>query len=300
MINEKIKIGQLELGNRLVMPPMATWKNDAIDQLVDYYQERAGKIGLIIMEFAYVSIEGRTREGQISIAEDSDIERLKRIVNAVHAKGTTKIFAQINHAGIKSRYEVGDQQDIQRIIQAFSQAALRAKKAGFDGVEVHASHGYLLNQFYSPLENHRKDEYSSETIENRTRLTKEVIEAVRKEVGNDYPISVRFGGCDYEEGGSTIEDASIAAPIYEKAGANLISVSGGMNGFMRKDNTNPGWFSDLSTAVKKVVSVPVLLTGGITTQAQANQLISQQAADLIGVGRPLLKEVDSVIHEFLG
>lgn len=291
-LEDRIRVNSLELSNRLVMPPMATWKlgDDGIPQeLMDYYAARAGKLGLIITEFAYVSQEGMSRPGQLSLSRDEDIPEMAKLTGSIHEKGNTRVFAQINHAGAAAGYEVKGQDDIFRIIKAFADAALRAKKAGFDGVEIHAAHGYLLNQFYSPLANHRDDAYSGKTLEGRTRLSREVIEAVRTAVGNDFPISIRFGACDYQEGGSTIEESGLAARIYEAAGADMISVSGGMNGFMIKGVTTPGWFSDLSANIKKNVSIPVLLTGGIVTRETVDELLTQEKADLIGIGRPILK-----------
>lgn len=302
-IKDKIKVGTLTLENRFVMPPMATWKQSEDgsipNALVQYYADRAGKIGLIVMEFAYVSEEGKTRPGQLSIARDADISELKKIADAVHAKSTTKIFAQINHAGAAAGYEVKGQEDIERIIKAFADAAIRAQKAGFDGVEIHAAHGYLLNQFYSPLVNHRDDCYSAASMESRTRLTVEVIQAVRKAVGKDYPLSLRFGACDYAEGGSKVKEVGEAARIYENAGVDMLSISGGMNGFMIKGVSTPGWFSELSWEAKKAVKIPVLLTGGITTKKVAEELLANGKADLIGVGRPLLKDPTEAISNFL-
>ncbi|MCD8014678.1 MAG: NADH:flavin oxidoreductase [Lachnospiraceae bacterium] len=300
-LEDRINIGTLELNNRLVMPPMATWKmngNGIPQDLIDYYAARAGRIGLIVTEFAYISPEGMTRAGQLSLSRNEDIPEMAKLAAAIHTKGRTKIFAQINHAGAAAGYEVKGSDDIQRIIKAFADAAVRVKKAGFDGVEIHAAHGYLLNQFYSPLTNHRKDAYSADTLEGRTRLSKEVVEAVRAAVGNGFPISIRFGSCDYQEGGSTIEEAGIAARIYETAGADMISVTGGMNGFMVKGVSTPGWFSPLSAEVRKNVGIPVLLTGGIRTRETADELLQRGAADLIGIGRPILKS-DAYINEIL-
>lgn len=301
-INDPIKFKNLELANRLVMPPMATWKKseDGVipEELVEYYRERAGKMGLITLEYAYITEEGKSSTSQLSIASDSDIAELKKIVDAVHGEGTTKIIAQINHGGIASDYEVGDKDDVGRITKAFVDAALRTIEAGFDGVEIHAAHGYLLNQFYSPLANKRNDEYSAETIENRIRFAKEVVCAVRAAVGPDYFVSLRLGGCDYQEGGSTVKDAVEAVSILEAAGIDMISITGGMNGYRIEGVNTPGWFSDMSEAVKKAVSIPVLVTGGITTKDVADEILSSQKADLIGVGRAILADA-SVIDELL-
>ena len=180
------------------------------------------------------------------------------------------------------------QDGIRQIVREFAQAACRARAAGFDGAEIHSAHAYLLNQFYSPLTNHRTDAYGG-TLENRVRFHLEVIQAVREAVGQDFILSLRLGGCDYMEGGSTISDAVQASKLFEEAGIDVISLSGGMCRYTRKDHKEPGYFSDMSSAVKKAVSIPVLLTGGVKTAEDAERLLEEGSADLIGVGRSLLK-----------
>ena len=292
VLNSSIKVGNMELANRLVQAPMATWLSQSgtvTNDMINYYRERAGKVGLIVLEYAYISPEGRAGENQLSIADDADIIGLKRLVEAIHEQGTTHVFAQINHAGSAGGYEVQGQQDIDRIVSKFAAAACRAKSVGFDGVEIHAAHGYLLNQFYSPLTNHRTGKYGGDTLVGRTRLTAEVIQAVRKAVGTKYPLSVRFGACDYMPGGSTIEEAPGAASLYEQCGVDMISVSGGLNGFTVKGDNRPGYFRELSSAIRQNVSVPVMVTGGIWTVNDAEEILTNQAADMIGVGRPILR-----------
>ena len=296
-ITDSIKIKDLELNTRIVMPPMATSKSqDGMigDDMVEYYRLRAENplVSLIITEHSYIAKEGIANPRQVSISSDEDIEQLKKIVNAVHGAGK-KIFAQINHAGKvgKNPYELLDvdtmsKDDIDRIRTLFVDAAVRAYKAGYDGVEVHSAHSYLLNQFYSPLTNHRTDEYSAENIENRIRLHKEILEEIHEKLP-DYPVSLRLGGCDYMEGGSTIEDA-VEASMQLESLIDLLSITGGMCIYQRKDNKDPGYFSDMSSAVKAKVSVPVLLTGGIKTTEDAERLLNEGAADLIGIGRALL------------
>ena len=312
MINTPININSTQLRNRIVMPPMATGKTSdgkPTDELIDYYVDRSVATALIIMEHSYVSYEGQASEKQLSMADDKVIDQYKKLTEAVHRNGAS-IIAQINHAGAmgcSSQHELLSSSDvtisrtgrtakemtkvdIDRIIEQFVEAAKRSDKAGFDGVEIHAAHGYLLNQFYSPLINHRTDDYSGSTIIGRTRLQKEIIEAVRAEVRTDFIISIRFGACDYMEGGSEVKDVSEASKIFEKSGADMISISGGLNGFMIKGNNTPGWFSELSTYAKNSVGIPVLLTGGITTADQAEKLLKTNAADLIGVGRAMSQD----------
>lgn len=233
-LDKSISINGLTLKNRLVMPPMATSSandGEVSQRILDYYDKKTkgGYIGLVITEHSYIDIQGMANPKQMSVAKDSDIKGLKQLVNIIHNNGS-KAFAQINHAGSMARgtglptvsasntipitmkesnIEIPEElskEQIQYIVKRFADAARRVKLAGFDGVEIHSAHAYLLNQFYSPITNHRTDEYTGTTLEGRLRIHKEVIEAVRSEVGEDFPIALRLGGCDYMAGGSTIED----------------------------------------------------------------------------------------------
>ena len=317
LLNTPIKIGTLELKNRLVMPPMATAKSDdegrVTAPLCDYYDEKSagGYIGLIITEHSYISIEGKASKGQLSIAEDSDIMGLERLTATIHKNGS-KVIAQLNHAGAAANSQITGRpvlgasevqmpkfpqvpaamtaQDIQKVVADFAAAALRAKKAGFDGVEIHSAHGYLLNQFYSPLTNKRKDAYGADTMSNRLRLHTEVIKAVREAVGQDYPLALRLGACDYMEGGSTLQDGAEAAKLLTQAGIDLLDISGGFCGYVRPDVKEQGYFQELTQAIKAAVEIPVILTGGITEGAAAEKLLEEGKADLIGVGRAILKD----------
>ena len=314
MLRDTVTINSLVLRNRVVMPPMATGKADhgmPDDDLAAYYAARAGATALIIVEHAYISPEGMAHDTQLSMADDSVIPAYRKLTEAIRSRGAA-VFAQINHAGAKARdsglpaispsgVPLGadapapqemTMADIERVKACFVSAALRAKEAGFDGVEIHSAHGYLLNQFYSPLTNHRTDAYSGQTLAGRTRLHVEVLQAVRAAVGPDYPVAIRFGACDYLEGGSQIEDIPEASRIFAEAGADLLDISGGLGGYVIKGRTQPGWFDELSRPAKESVQIPVLLTGGITTGAEAEKLLQENAADLIGVGRAMLKTAD--------
>ena len=314
---DPITIRHLTLSNRLVMPPMATAKADengcVTDAVCSYYWERAkySKIGLIITEHSYIHLQGKAHSGQTSLASDDVIPSLRRLTDGIHREGV-RVFAQLSHAGTAALSEMTGQppvgpspichpkqqkelpaemtrQQIRQVTEWFAQAALRAKEAGFDGVELHSAHGYLLNQFFSPLANQRSDEYGPQSVENRTRIHREVIQAARQAVGGDFPIGLRLGGCDYEAGGSTVEDCVEACRIFEKSGVDLLHLTGGMNGFVRPGHREPGYFRDLSVPVKQAVRVPVLLTGGVTTLDQAETLLGEDCADLIGVGRAIFK-----------
>jgi 2,4-dienoyl-CoA reductase-like NADH-dependent reductase (Old Yellow Enzyme family) len=315
---DSITINNLAIANRLVMPPMATTKasdNDGVtDEACAYYHERAkySKIGLIITEHSYIHPQGKAHPGQMSIATDEMIPGFQKLTDCIHQEGV-KVFAQISHAGSASKSNVTGHppiapsaiyhprhkeempmemtvQQIHQVTACFAEAALRAKKAGFDGVEIHSAHGYLLNQFFSPLTNQRNDEYGPQSVENRTRFHCEVIRAVRAVVGEDYPIAIRLGGCDYGDGGSTVEDCVEACKIFEKCGVDLLDLSGGMNGYIRPGHSEPGYFRDMSVPVKQAVKIPVLLTGGVTTLTQAEVLLAEGCADMIGVGRAVFKD----------
>jgi len=308
---------KLKLHNRLVMPPMATAKADEngniTDAILDYYNEKSqgGYISLIILEHSYIDANGRVRDRQISASDDSVIEPLKRLTDMVHGNGS-KIAMQINHAGSATLKSVGlgivgpsavphptaktvpsslNIPQIHKIIDEFQASAVRAQKAGFDAVEIHSAHGYLLNQFYSPLTNLRTDEYGG-NLHNRIRIHLEIIKAIRHAVGPDFPILLRFGGCDYMPGGSTVADSVSAAFEFEKAGVDILDISGGFCGYINPNSAKAGYFSDVSSPVKLAISIPVILTGGITTAQQAEDLLSCGAADLIGVGRAIMSDSD--------
>ncbi len=310
-----IKAGSLNLSNRLVMPPMATSKAESdgkVSQaILDYYAEKSqgGYLSLIIIEHSFIALEGKASPQQLSIAEDSVIPNLQKLAQVIQGNGS-KCMMQLNHAGSATSEEctgmtpVGPSavpnprrggiphelthDEIKGVINAFKAAAHRAKDAGFDGVEIHSAHGYLLNQFFSPLTNKRTDEYGGDVFQ-RIRIHLQVIEAVRSEVGEEYPILLRLGASDFAEGGATIEDSLIAAQEFEKAGVNILDISGGFSGYSVPGLTGQGYFSPLSEAIKKVVSIPVILTGGITEAQAAEKLLAEGKADLIGVGRALLQ-----------
>lgn len=316
LLLEPMQIGSLTLANRLVMPPMATAKAEpdgkVSQAMLDYYEEksRGGYISLIIIEHSFISPEGKAHNNQLSVAEDSVIRGLQELAAIIHHNGP-KAVMEINHAGCQTNEEVTGrlvvgpsavanprygnipneltQSEIAQIVQAFGDAAVRVKKAGFDGVEIHAAHGYLLNQFLSSLTNQRQDEYGGSLL-NRIRIHLEVIAAVRNAVGPDFPLLMRLGAADYMDGGTTIVDSQIAAREFEKAGLDMLDISGGFCGYIVPGLSGQGFFAPLSKAIKKVVSIPVILTGGITEAQAAEELLAEGKADLIGVGRAILKD----------
>lgn len=318
MYDQPLAVGGLKLKNRLVMVPVATRKADASGRvtqaLCDHYAARArgGYLGLVECGHHFVCEEGRATAHQASIAHNRDVEGLKREAATVHDQGTP-VFVQLSHAGSAADEKLTGAQalapsavtcpgakvghpfprpmsadDIARIPEYFSAAARRAYAAGFDGIEIHAAHGYLLDQFLSPLTNLRQDAYGG-SLENRARLLLEVLSAVRAELPAGYPVSVRLGGCDYLPGGNTIDDAVALARMVEAAGASLVSVSGGMCYYGRPGHEDtPGWFADSAAPIRAAVGVPVLLAGGIKTGTAAEALLERGACDLAGIGRAIL------------
>ena len=326
LLGSPVEAGSVTLRNRIAMVPMATGKatpeGDVTPELAEHYAARArhSTLGLVESEHHFVCADGQAKLGQPSVSRDEDVDGLARECAAVHEFDTPFIM-QISHAGsAASRDAIGVQAiapsavtcpgakvghplpremsvaDIERVTEAFAAAAARARRAGFDGVEVHAAHGYLLDEFLSPLTNRREDEYGGD-LAGRMRIILEVVRAVRSELGSGQVLSVRLGACDYMDGGTTADEGAACAVEAVRAGADLISVSGGMCYYSRRDTLEPGWFSDTSTVVRAALreeglDAPVILAGGIRKLEDAEHLLEQDACDIVGIGRPFLNNPD--------
>ena len=328
-LTDSLRIRDTYLTNRLVMAPMATHLctvyGRVTDDLCAYVAARVedGVLGCVITEHACVSPEGRHIARQLDISDDRAVPGLARLARAIHARqdgsaSGTVALCQISHAGsiaqpadpsggvlgpsalvhpgggrhgtpgVIARAMTID--DIRRVVGCFAAAARRAMAAGFDGVEIHAAHGYLLDQFLSPLTNQRRDAYGAGSVEDRARLTCEVTAAVREAVGERGVVAVRIGACDYAPGGTTIEDGVQVARLVAQAGADLIDVSGGMFNFSRHALRPPAYFRDASAPVREAVRVPVLTAGGIRTAREADALLAAGACDLVGVGKAFMRD----------
>jgi 2,4-dienoyl-CoA reductase-like NADH-dependent reductase (Old Yellow Enzyme family) len=177
---------------------------------------------------------------------------------------------------------------LKEVVEAFGEAAGRARLAGFDAVEIHAAHGFLLSQFLSPLTNRRTDGYGG-PVEHRARLHREVLAAVRERVGAGFPVFVRLGAHDETPGGLEVGEACYVAGCLAENSANLVDVSGGLQG-SRGVGKAPGYFVEYAAAIKATVGVPVLVTGGISDPAMADEIVREDRADLVGVGRAMLND----------
>jgi 2,4-dienoyl-CoA reductase-like NADH-dependent reductase (Old Yellow Enzyme family)/thioredoxin reductase len=311
------RIGSLELKNRLVMPPMGTnyaLKDGSVTQRqIDYYEERAkGGIGLVILEISCVdSPVGKAAARQIAIGDDRFIPGLNKLAEAIRRHGA-KAAIQIHHAGRQTSARLTGHQpvapspipapggeqprelthsEIAALVDRFAEAAERAKKAGFDGVEIHGAHGYLVSQFLSSLSNLRQDAYGG-SVENRARFLLEVIEAIRGRVGRSYPVWCRLSAMEIgAEGGITLEETQAVAQLAEKAGVDAIHVSAHMIRPARRSPMAepPGIFVPLAEGIKRVVSVPVIAVGRIPPEI-GESVLGDGKADFISIGKALLAD----------
>jgi 2,4-dienoyl-CoA reductase-like NADH-dependent reductase (Old Yellow Enzyme family) len=305
---DPITINGVTLQNRLVLPPMqtslATTNGAVTDELIDYYTQRSEAPGLVIVEHSYVSLEGKLSEKQLGIYDDTLIAGLEQLVTTVHATGTP-IVIQLNHAGRTTREDMTGYQpiapsaterarqlavtELRDLADMYTLAADRAMNAGFDGVEVHGAHGFLLNQFYSPLANTRTDQYGG-SLENRMRFPLDVVSSIRNTIGTRL-LLYRIGAVDLNPAGTQLEDSKRFAIQLEKAGVDLIDVSGGLCGSRPAHlQQTPGYFIPQAHSLKSVVTIPVIGVGGIRDPHHANRLIQEKAVDLIAVGRPILND----------
>ena len=305
---EPMAIGRLKVKNRLVMPAMNSHYADAehhfTDQALNYYGERAlGGFGLLITEFLCVSEEGLAYPMQAAIYDDKFIPTLSRLTDRVHQNGG-RIFAQLHHAGrmqgkgSTKLMAVGassipdganmipvhelTEDEIQGIIRKFVDAALRAKKSGFDGVEVHGAHGYLLAQFLSRGVNKRVDRYGG-SITGRARIVCEIVEGIKKACGRDFPVSVRTSGDEGYKGGNRIEDAVAQCMLFEKAGADAIHVSHGIA--IHSYYSESGFNMGNVRRVKEAVSIPVIGVGRLNDPTLILGAIKTGCMDFAALGR---------------
>jgi len=323
---ETTKLNGMTLKNRFVRSAtaegMATEEGEATPRLINLMGELAeGGVGLIITGHAYVTKRGQASPAQLGIYDDKLIPGLRAMVDAVHERDG-RIVAQLAHSGmlaipkfinsaplapsatplmIGGLVEVPLQEmtieDIHATVEAFGGAGERACEAGFDGVQIHAAHSYLLSQFLSPAFNHRTDAYGG-GIEKRSKMLLEVVESIRRRVGDDYPLLVKQNSRDFLEGGLELEDSIQAGAMLKEAGIDAIEVSGGTfaSGALmpiRKGITteeDEAYFKAEAQAFKERINLPIILVGGIRSFAVAEGMVNDHIADYLSMSRPFIRE----------
>ena len=322
-IFEPLTIRRMTMKNRIMMTPMGTNYGEQSGEMsflhINYYEQRAkGGTGLIMVENASVdSPEGSNGTTQLRIDHDNYLPRLFKLTETIHKHGTC-IGIQINHAGASAQSARTNMQpvsasdvpskaggeiprplakdEILRIVKKYGEAAKRAQVAGFDCVEIHAGHSYLLSQFLSPTTNKRTDEFGG-SAENRARFAKLVVEEVRKQVGPFFPIFVRISADEKAEGGNTLEDTLDYLQYFQEE-VDVFDVSCGLNSSLQYQidaNYLPdGWRSYMAKAVKERYGKPCVTTGNIRDPKVANDILEKGDADIIGMGRGLIADPEWV------
>jgi 2,4-dienoyl-CoA reductase-like NADH-dependent reductase (Old Yellow Enzyme family) len=313
-------INGMKLANRFMRS--ATWEGMAADDgsctsgLKELYVQLAqGGVGLIITSHTFVRRDGMGSPRQLGLSDDTFIPGLREMTDAVH-RHNGRVAVELSHAGILSNPKVtgltpvvlskvdgyvgsgGDvmtAEDIQEMIEAFGQAARRAKEAGFDGIQIHGAHGFLINQLLSPAFNKRTDAYGG-SIANRTRAVLEILAKMRSHVGRDYPILIKMNSEDVIDGGLTVDDSLQAALMLERAGIDAIELSGGTvvtGDHCRKDidsDEKEAYWRKAAKAFKAKLTVPLILVGGIRSLQLAEKLYAEGYADYFSMSRPFIRE----------
>jgi len=314
-----MKIGKIEVSNRLVVSPMVTdyCNNDgtATERYIAYHEAKAkGGWGLIITEDYAIDPTGRGFSCVPGLWDDSQIPSHSELTKRIH-QYDSKIFAQIYHCGRQTSHliigcspfaptpiscpamqELPDELTIERVgemVEKFGDCALRAKKAGFDGVEIHGAHGYLIAEFMSPYSNKRADKYGGHLM-NRMRFPLEIAANIRAKAGKDFGVGFRISCDEFVPGGRTIEDTKAIAVLLEQAGIDYLHVSCGVYASVDKivppASVPHGWLAGYAEEVKKVVRIPVITVGRINDPFVADSIIASGKADFIAMGRASLAD----------
>jgi 2,4-dienoyl-CoA reductase-like NADH-dependent reductase (Old Yellow Enzyme family) len=323
---EESTINGMALRNRFVRS--ATWEGMAgVDggvtpKLTDLMVQLAkGSVGMIMTSHAYVRKDGQAGPWQLGIYSDTLIDGLRKMTRSIHQHGS-KVVVQLAHAGCLANGKLSGQMPvalslldgywksprneltaygIQEIVEAFGQAGRRAKEAGFDGVQIHAAHGYLLSQSLSPAFNRRQDGYGG-PIAHRARFLLEVLKRLRTELDEDYPILVKMNSQDFLENGLSLEDSLKVGAMLDEGGIDGIELSGGT---MLSGNLSPSrkkisseekeaYFEEAARAFKEEISVPLILVGGVRSFHVAENLVNKGVADYLSMSRPFIREPDLI------
>lgn len=312
-------IGGVTIRNRIVMPPMAMNYSESdgsvTDRNVRYYRERArGGVGLVIVEGAFIDKTGKQRAHGMGVSEDRFIPGLRRLADAIRSAGAVPAM-QVNHNGKLAQSKstgyppiapsaianrANDEiphalslEEVRYMVESFAAAAWRVAEAGFGIVEIHGAHGYLIQQFLSPLTNHRQDEYGGSFL-NRARFALEVVRAVRKRVGPNFPITFRMSATEFEEDGYTTGEAGALACMLEAEGIAALHVSAGSNEtpystaqVIQPMYFEPGNLAKYARIIKDQVKIPVIAVGRINHPSVAEAVLARGDADFVATGRAL-------------
>ncbi|MBU3130985.1 NADH:flavin oxidoreductase [Clostridium gasigenes] len=331
---DKTNIGNMELKNRFfrgaLWEDLADGKGHMTPKLSSIYEELAkGGVGTIITGYSFVTEDEQPNPGMMGIYNDSFIEEYKKITDKIHSLGAN-IIMQIVYGGFMTTFNVGERtiwgpstmqnevtgtwakeitkDEIKYLVNAYAQAALRIKKSGFNGVEIHGGHGYLLSQFLSPYYNKRRDEYGG-NIENRGRIIFEIYEAIREKVGKDFPILIKLNSADYvNEGGLTQEDSLYVAKKLADLGISAIEVTGGNESIKEVADNNLGaartkvvisrdresYFKDYASKLAGMVDIPIILIGGNRHLDVMEDILKNTKIQYFALSRPLTAEPDLI------
>jgi 2,4-dienoyl-CoA reductase-like NADH-dependent reductase (Old Yellow Enzyme family) len=318
-------IGRLEIKNRFVRSAtndrMVADDGSVTDEILDYYGSLVrGEVGLIITGHAYVHPVGRGSARQLAAYDDRFIPGLKRMADTVHDLGG-RIAVQISHAGRQTREEMigatplapsalpyGLQkviphelsgEEVEEIVELFVKAGARVKAAGFDAVQLHGAHGYLIGQFLSPASNVRTDGWGG-SEENRFRFLSEILTRVKRELGVGFPVFIKLGMEDFVEGGLTLPESISIARRLDALGIDAVETSGGFSGKMENirkgilPHAGEAYFRHYASALKKNVDVPVILVGGLRSLGVMEDIVESGDADFVSLSRPFIREPDLV------
>jgi len=336
MYSKPGKIGNIEIKNRFVRSAtysrMATEVGQVTPQLLNMYEDLAkGGVGLIITGYAYVQSSGKSFPGQLGADKDDFLDGLQKIADVIHENGDgCKTIFQIAHCGRQSYFVdttlapsailepiTGNMpremtgEEIEETINAFAQAAQRACEAGFDGIQLHAAHGYLLSGFLSPYTNKRTDEYGG-TIDNRVRIFKEIYSRTVDLTGKNFPLLAKINATDFLKGGLELNESKIIASKLSKMGYAAIEVSGGMWEVLMRKKDELGWqpamipesrlninskekeayHKSYAKEIKSAIDKPLILVGGIRSLDVIDDILNKGIADFVSLSRPLIREPD--------
>lgn len=326
---DKTEINGMKLKNRFIRA--ATWekmadkKGHLTEQLIKVYEDLSkGGVGLITTGYAFITEEEQPNAGMMGIYEDSFIDEYQELTDMIHSNGS-KVVMQIVYGGTKTKFKTEDRViwgpsagvknkktgviptemnkgDIKSLVKFYGDAAERVKKAGFDGVQIHAAHTYFLNQFLSPYYNRRTDEYGGE-IENRARIIFEVYDEIRDRVGQDYPILVKVTAGDFEEEGQTFAESLYVSRELEKRGIDAIELSGNIHSTAKEQVgaewygykiNEEGYFKEYAAKLAKEIKIPVITVGGLREFESIDNILQETEIEYFSLCRPLMAEADLI------